>query len=93
MIAHPPDYLHQRDVSPEDLTRAALPYGSLLTFRGVPLHPGRRLVLIDGTTEVPFVDDAAGGVVARWPLTDERASSTSQRALARCSFPSLTHST
>ena len=43
-IAHPPDYLHQRDVSPEDLTRAALPYGSLLTFRGVPVHPGRRLV-------------------------------------------------
>jgi hypothetical protein len=70
LIAHPPDYLHQRDVAPEDLTHAALPYGSLLTIRGVPLHPGRRLVLVDGGTEVPFVDDATGGVVARWPLTN-----------------------
>jgi hypothetical protein len=69
MISHPPEYLHQRDVAPDDLTRAALPYGSLLTFRGVPLHSGRRLVLVDGATEVPFVDDATGGVVARWPLT------------------------
>jgi hypothetical protein len=70
LIAHPPDYLHQRDIAPEDLSRTALPYGSLLTIRGVPLHPGRRLVLVDGSTEVPFVDDATGGVVARWPLTD-----------------------
>ena len=69
LVAHPPDYLHQRDVIPEDLSRAELPYGSLLTIRGVPLHAGRRLVLVDGTTEVPFVDDAAGGLVARWPLT------------------------
>ena len=33
------------------------------------MHPGRRLLLSDGTTEVPFVDDGAGAVVARWPLT------------------------
>jgi hypothetical protein len=69
LLGHPPDYLHQRDVAPEDLSHAELPYGSLLTIRGVPLHPGRNLVLMDGTSEVPFVDDAAGGVVARWPLT------------------------
>jgi len=78
-IAHPPDYLHQRDLIPEDLTQVEVPYGSLITLRGVPLHAGRRLVLVDGKAEVPFVDDAAGGVVARWPLT----TSTRLRTAAR----------
>jgi hypothetical protein len=68
LIAHPPDYLHEPDVSPLDLAHTELPYGSLMTVRGVPMHPGRSLVLVDGSSEVPFVDDAAGGVVARWPL-------------------------
>lgn len=79
LIAHPPDYLHQHEIIPEDLAQVELPYGSLLTLRGVPLHPGRKLVLVDGKTEVPFVDDAAGGLVARWPLTG----STRLRAAAR----------
>jgi hypothetical protein len=79
LIAHPPDYLHQHDILPEDLTQVEVPYGSLLTLRAVPLHPGRKLVLVDGKTEVPFVDDAAGGLVARWPLT----SSTHLRTAAR----------
>jgi hypothetical protein len=79
LIAHPPDYLHQRDVIPEDLIEVEVPYGSLITLRGVPLHAGRRLVLVDGKNEVPFVDDAAGGVVARWPLTG----STRLRTAAR----------
>jgi hypothetical protein len=69
MTAHPPDYLRQRDFSSDEPSHVELPYGSLLTIRGVPLHAGRKLVLVDGTTEVPFVDDAAGQVVARWPLT------------------------
>ena len=48
----------------------ALPRGTLLTVRGSPLHEGRRLLLTDGTAEVPFVDDGSGHVVARWPLAD-----------------------
>ncbi|HEY3594603.1 MAG TPA: DUF4175 domain-containing protein, partial [Polyangiaceae bacterium] len=68
LISRPPEYLHQPDVSPPDLSHAELPYGSLMTIRGIPLHSGRNLVLVDGSSEIPFVDDAAGGVVARWPL-------------------------
>jgi hypothetical protein len=79
LIGHPPDYLHQHDIIPEDLTTVELPYGSLITLRGVPLHPGRKLVLVDGKNEVPFVDDAAGGLIARWPLTE----STRLRTAAR----------
>jgi hypothetical protein len=79
LLAHPPDYLRQHDVTSDDPTRVELPYGSLLTIRGVPLHAGRRLVLVDGTSEVPFVDDAAGRVVARWPL----AASAKLRVAAR----------
>jgi hypothetical protein len=69
MVAHPPEYLHEHDTSSDDLSQATLPYGSLLTIHGDPIHDGRTLVLFDGATEVPFVDDASGGVVARWPLT------------------------
>jgi hypothetical protein len=79
LIAHPPDYLHEHDIIPEDLTQIELPYGSLITLRGVPLRAGRKLVLLDGKTEVPFVDDAAGGLIARWPLTG----STRLRTAAR----------
>jgi hypothetical protein len=80
LIAHPPDYLHQpHDIVPDDLSQVEVPYGSLITLRGVPLRAGRSLVLIDGKTEVPFVDDAAGGVIARWPLTG----STDLRTAAR----------
>lgn len=68
--ARPPDYLHQeeRRVLPYDGT--PLPRGTLLTFRGSPVHAGRRLLLTDGDAEVPFVDDGSGHVVARWPLND-----------------------
>ncbi|HVH44349.1 MAG TPA: DUF4175 domain-containing protein, partial [Labilithrix sp.] len=68
--ARPPDYLHQeeRRVAPYD--DVALPRGTLLTMRGTPLHSGRRLLLTDGTAEVPFVDDGSGHVVARWPLAE-----------------------
>ncbi|HKQ71619.1 MAG TPA: DUF4175 domain-containing protein, partial [Polyangiaceae bacterium] len=79
LVGHPPDYLHERDVIPENLSHTEFPYGSLLTIRGTPLHPGRKLVLVDGNTEVPFVDDGSGGVVARWSL----AASTKLRVAAR----------
>ena len=79
VVARPPDYLHESEHHDLALSPLALPYGSLLTLRGVPGHPGRRLLLADGTTEVPFVDDGAGAVVARWPLTQ----STTLRVVAR----------
>jgi hypothetical protein len=68
--ARPPDYLHQEErrvIAYEDV---ALPRGTLLTFRGTPVHSGRRLLLTDGSAEVPFVDDGTGQVVARWPLAE-----------------------
>jgi hypothetical protein len=70
VLARPPDYLHEGEQHPPALASLLLPYGTLLTVRGTPLHSGRRLLLSDGTTEVPFVDDGAGAAVARWPLTE-----------------------
>jgi Domain of unknown function (DUF4175) len=68
--ARPPDYLHQEERRVLPYEEVALPRGTLLTVRGTPLHSGRRLLLTDGTAEVPFVDDGSGHVVARWPLAD-----------------------
>src|SRR5207244_403833 len=50
--------------------RTEQPRGTTLTVRGRPLRRGRALVLTDGADDVPFVDDGAGGVVARWTLGD-----------------------
>jgi hypothetical protein len=69
VVARPPDYLHQVEHHELALGPLALPYGTLVTVRGVPVRGGRRLLLSDGTIEVPFGDDGAGAVVARWPLT------------------------
>jgi hypothetical protein len=70
VTAHPPDYLREPERGTLAMASLLLPYGTLLTVRGEPLHAGRRLSLSNGTTEVPFVDDGAGAVVARWPLTE-----------------------
>jgi hypothetical protein len=69
-FARPPEYLHdhEREVDPSD--GLALPRGTLLTFMGREVHPGRHLLLSDGKSDVPFVDDGAGHVVARWPLAE-----------------------
>jgi hypothetical protein len=77
--ARPPDYLHERERELSPYFPMALPHGTLLTFRGAPLHLGRRLVLTDGASEVPFVDDGTGHAIARWPLGE----SVSLRVLAR----------
>ena len=66
----PPDYLHESERHAIAMMSFEVPYGTLVTVRGIPLRPGRRMLLGDGTTEVPFVDDGAGQVVARWPLTE-----------------------
>ena len=68
--ARPPEYLHQEERPYAPSTTMALPRGTLLTFRGEPAHPGRRVLLTDGESEVPFVDDGSGRLVARWPLVD-----------------------
>ncbi|MDB4934226.1 MAG: hypothetical protein JWP87_1198 [Labilithrix sp.] len=68
--ARPPDYLHQEERRVLAYEDVSLPRGTLLTVRGIPVHSGRRLLLTDGTAEVPFVDDGTGQVVARWPLAD-----------------------
>jgi hypothetical protein len=68
VVARPPDYLHESEHHEVSLSPLVLPYGTVVTVRGVPLHAGRRLLLSDGVTEVPFVEDGAGAVIARWPL-------------------------
>ena len=69
--AQPPGYLR---LPARQLGRGGLPssqpVGALLSVEGVPVREGRDLVLTDGRTEVPFVSDGAGGVVARWTLTE-----------------------
>lgn len=70
VTARPPEYLHQEERRVRAREDVALPRGALLTFRGAPAHAGRRLLLSDGATEVPFVEDGRGQLVARWPLGD-----------------------
>ena len=77
--ARPPDYLHEAERHGLALVSLGLPFGTQVTMRGLPLHPGRRLFLSDGATEVPFVEDGAGAVVARWQVTQ----STNLRVVAR----------
>jgi hypothetical protein len=77
--ARPPEYLHEEEHRERPFTELELPRGTLVTFRGVPTHSGRRLLLTDGTSEVPFVDDGSGRMVARWPL----AESVTLRVVAR----------
>lgn len=69
--ARPPDYLHMEERDRRPFEEAALPNGTLLTFRGDLAHDGRRVLLSDGKNEVPFVDDGTGKIVARWPLTGD----------------------
>jgi hypothetical protein len=68
VTAQPPAYLRRpaRTLLPGD--QADLPVGSVITVTGVPRHPGRPLLLTDGTLEIPFVSDGRGGVVAHYTL-------------------------
>ncbi len=67
--ARPPEYLHQEEIHELLLGGLMLPFGTSIAVRGTPTRPGRRLLLTDGADEVPFVDDGAGGLVARWSLS------------------------
>jgi hypothetical protein len=66
MEARPPSYLHRSAGGLVPFEEASVPRGSELTVRGRALHAGRSLVLSDGASEVPFVDDGQGELVAHW---------------------------
>jgi uncharacterized membrane protein YgcG len=70
MTSAPPEYLHQTASEIEPFAAASAPRGATLTVHGRPLHARRNLVLTNGAQQVPFLDDGAGGVVARWTLGD-----------------------
>lgn len=74
VVARPPDYLHESQIyEPRTVAPLVLPYGTTITVRGAAVHPGRTLLLSDGSVEQPFVDDGSGSVVARWKLTQSRS--------------------
>jgi hypothetical protein len=70
LTARPPDYLHETEIHEVAFSPLALPFGTEIAIRGAPARAGRRLLLSDGASEVPFVEDGAGAVVARWRLAD-----------------------
>lgn len=70
VTVQPPAYLHAADRSIFPGLGSAEPRGSNVSVRGFPIAHGRRLVLTDGTREVPFVDDGADGVIARYTLEE-----------------------
>ncbi len=48
----------------------AVPQGSEIEVRVLSLVEGRKLLLTDGVSEVPFLSDGQGGLVARWRAVD-----------------------
>ncbi|HET9960006.1 MAG TPA: DUF4175 family protein [Polyangiaceae bacterium] len=64
----PPAYLHLPEYALFMASDSALPEGSTVKIRGLPVRPGRRLVLTDGQQELPFVEDGSGQVVAQLTL-------------------------
>lgn len=70
VVATPPAYVgrHEEPLSNFDMTEQVR--GTVLAVRGKPQRPGRALFLTDGKTEIPFVDDGRGNVVARWSLKE-----------------------
>lgn len=68
--AEAPAYLKLPERSVLPGLAARHPAGTLLSVRGIPRRDGRRLVLTDGSREVPFVGDGAGGLVARWTVEE-----------------------
>ncbi|HEX7450876.1 MAG TPA: DUF4175 domain-containing protein, partial [Polyangiaceae bacterium] len=71
VTVQPPAYLRAPDRAVFPGLGSAEAQGSAIAVRGLPLANGRHLVLSDGKREVPFVDDGAGGVVARYILNED----------------------
>jgi hypothetical protein len=70
VVARPPDYLHAKPIFGGDRSPLVLPYGSMITVRGVPVRAGRSLFLTDGKNDVSLVDDGSATVVGRWFVGD-----------------------
>ena len=70
MTATLPSYLHEPEELLSPFSPVALPRGSKIVVRGTAVHPGRRLLLTDGTTETELLPDGADGVVGHFPLTE-----------------------
>jgi hypothetical protein len=68
VVSQPPSYLRGTDRRIDPGAGSFEPQGSTIVVRGEPTRPGRRLVLTDGTKEVPFTEDGMLGVVARYTL-------------------------
>lgn len=79
IVVTPPEYLHQGREVLLPFVPTLQPRGTTVELRGRPLHPGRALVLTDGRAEVPFTDDGAGGVVARWTLGESASLAVAAR--------------
>lgn len=68
VVIKPPLYLREPGNSVAFGEHTREPKGSEITVRGLPVRPGRTLVLTDGVRDEEFVDDGADAVVAHWPL-------------------------
>lgn len=64
----PPSYLGQRSRVFMGFETTQQPVGTTLRVHARERHEGRKLVLTDGETEVPFAADGRGGVVATWTV-------------------------
>jgi hypothetical protein len=71
VVSQPPAYLRSFDRRLDPGAAYFEPQGSTIVVRGEPTRPDRRLVLTDGKKEIPFAEDAALGVVARWTLASD----------------------
>ena len=69
VTAQSPAYLREPSRLFEFDSSASVAVGTTLSVRGTARFVGRRLVLTDGLTEVPFVSDARGGISARYTVT------------------------
>src|SRR5690606_17022777 len=67
----PPTYLGLRRELLRPYFPAEIHTGSVLTVTLEPLRAGRTLVLTDGETEVPFLDDGDHGLIARWTVASD----------------------
>jgi hypothetical protein len=70
-VAEPPSYLRRRALALDGQLPTALPVGTELVLRAVPLRPGRELALTDGRESSPLVEDGDGGLVGRWTVRQD----------------------
>jgi len=68
IVAVPPSYVGMHDEALGGFGHTEQPRGTVLTVRGKPQKRGRDLVLTDGVTDVPFVPDGNGMLLARYTL-------------------------